>query len=68
MLGCSMQSSAVMDFLQPFSAAGRVALGLVCLSSLPFSLPDEMQGGGIEVDVPAAAAIISSMVSAGQGT
>jgi hypothetical protein len=59
MLGCA----EAVELLLPFSAAGKVPLGLVCLSSLPVSLPGEMYGGGIELDVTAASALITAMVS-----
>lgn len=62
MLGCAEP----VELLLPFSAAGKVPLGLVCLSSLPVSLPDEMYGGGIELDVTAATALITAMVSMGR--
>jgi hypothetical protein len=51
------------ELLVAFSAADRLPLGLVCMSGLPFSLPDELQGGGVEVDVPSAAAMITSMLA-----
>jgi hypothetical protein len=57
-----------LNLLEAFSAADRLPLGLVCLSSLPVSLPDEVHGGGIELDVSAASAVISSMLEAARGS
>lgn len=42
-MGCKSS----MELLVPFSAAGKLALGLLCCSALPILLPDEAQGGGI---------------------
>lgn len=66
-LGVLLDCKEPLDLLVAFSAAGRLPLGLVCLSNLPYGLPDELQGGGVEVDVAAASAVITSMLAAARG-
>jgi hypothetical protein len=66
-LGSIVAQKEPLNLLEAFSAADRLPLGLVCLSSLPVSLPDEVHGGGIELDVSAASAVISYMLEAARG-
>lgn len=66
-LGVMLDCREPMDLLTAFKDAGRLPLGLVCLSSLPHSLPEEVQGGGVELDVTAVSAVVTSMLSATLG-
>lgn len=66
-LGVMLDCKEPIDLLTAFKDAGRLPLGLVCLSSLPHSLPEEVQGGGVELDVIAVSAVVTSMLSATLG-
>lgn len=66
-LGVMLDNKEPMELLVAFQAAERLPLGLVCLSGLPVNLPDELQGGGVEVDVPSASAVITSMLATARG-
>jgi hypothetical protein len=66
-LGVMLDCKEPMDLLSAFKDAGQLPLGLVCLSSLPYSLPDEVQGGGVELDVAAVSAVVTSMLAATLG-
>jgi hypothetical protein len=66
-LGTVLAHKEPLVLLEAFSAADRLPLGLVCLSSLPVCLPDDVQGGGIELDVGAASSVIGSMLEAARG-
>lgn len=63
MLGCADD----MGLLIPFSVAGKLPLGLLCLSALPAQLPDELQGGGVALDAAAMSQAIASAISVAQG-
>jgi hypothetical protein len=66
-LAVILDTNEPMELLVACSTADRLPLGLVCLSGLPFNLPDELQGGGVEVSVPAAVALITSMLATARG-
>lgn len=63
MLGCT----DAMELLVAFSAGGRLPLALLCLAPLPVHLPDELAGGGVELDGYALREAIASAVAAASG-
>jgi len=63
MLGCA----DAMELLVAFSSGGRLPLALLCLAPLPVHLPDELAGGGVELDGYALQEAIASAVAAASG-
>jgi hypothetical protein len=60
LLGCGN----AMQLLLPFSAAGRLPLGVLCMGELPLLLLDEAQGGGLLLPTAGVAAAIAAALQA----